>query len=980
LPEGEGCAPTSPPPHISPEKMDSRLMLLPVLNAGAESILSLAFSHGVVYAGTEGGSLLAFELQTLRAGKKRRGRTRPVSSAPARSRSSRASSAASNSSSSSSSSASSSCPSCNPLACDPICHVRRLPSSRVLKPGVEVAQLQALGPARVVLALCGSKLHLLRERTLEVLTKCGKIKLPAATSVFDAWCFRPAVEGRHLRLNLCTAWKNSRRIHIFEIDVLHSSGADAVELRSAGGCDTGRELFVPAMPRSMKWISAEEICLGFEREYTVINLEKDKVSRLCSVDTGVPVVTRLLSSRRGLLCCKGTEVACFTNPRKIEFTFLFKDSSPYAIEVSKTHLVSLHRSKLIVHGIPQRASQNQTGGREDSGTFPQKPATDDQKMKPTLHRIASTTEDFQWQWLDANTQTGQSQWVSFESAANRVIEMAYRKEYKECMIHSSKVDSSSQKRSIAMERVTKVDIARKKVYIGGKRDGGNVGNRIRRLLFSPLPKQTIFFSAQAMCSTGTDSTSLLVSRRGQIYSLVSIPVHIFNEDRKVIRRVEKSSHTSDTVGDDYKNPVVEGLYQSKSLLKHIRNVLSNDAHPLGCMMTRFSLSILSRYEDAHYTDQEYWREQRETLRQSILTTTKEVKGFMARMVTTISVLYNLNKTLGEPVSSCVERTLFKSVYDQMIVLFRTFNYDSDQNFYQACLGLKDLPLHKFGCNLFGEGDGERAGDPSASDSVGIFEGKNGPISLMPEVVRQKDVTSKLRLLDMLHKRLISCAEAEYSKQYPQKTLCISADDLMPMFCFIIVRSNTAHLFSETHLLTEFLSSDAQMGHLGFLVTSLQIGLHYILKLSSEYQACGNIQSPVLDNSPPKKGPNHSEGPSPSSSAADAAESKNSAARSENIDEKDPNRKVRVSNRSTARELHIISAGGMLGNDDDVSTPTQQKGKGSFPKKSSAKENAKSLSGNKQSGRFDALRAPIALLGTRMLTDLSKVKINENYFA
>jgi len=92
------------------------------------------------------------------------------------------------------------------------------------------------------------------------------------------------------------------------------------------------------------------------------------------------------------------------------------------------------------------------------------------------------------------------------------------------------------------------------------------------------------------------------------------------------------------------------------------------------------------------------------------------------------------------------------------------------------------------------------------------------------------VSSKLSILDHMHKRLVGCAEKAFKRMKPGKALSLSADDLMPMLCYIIVRSDACSMFSQADFIVHFLSEDALLGHLGFLVTSLQIALHYILDM------------------------------------------------------------------------------------------------------------------------------------------------------
>jgi len=89
--------------------------------------------------------------------------------------------------------------------------------------------------------------------------------------------------------------------------------------------------------------------------------------------------------------------------------------------------------------------------------------------------------------------------------------------------------------------------------------------------------------------------------------------------------------------------------------------------------------------------------------------------------------------------------------------------------------------------------------------------------------------SKLRLLESVHKEVCNKSQTIWAMNNTSKFL-MSADELLPILCYVIVQSNIPGTYSECQYILAFIPPEEMLGHFGYIVTTLQIAIRHILKL------------------------------------------------------------------------------------------------------------------------------------------------------
>lgn len=514
------------------------LQLLPLLSVARHGdITCITYCEGVLYMGTSMGILAAFVVDTLSA-----------PGAPAHGSS------------------------------DPICRVQEhwvVPlCSSARRAAVETVQVASV-QAQLGLALCNETLHVFRLGTLERVHRVRGACL-SRVSVFASRASSRDPRRPKARTNLVIcAVASRRRLHVCECALLSCGPGGENPAEAKGdrrrGAVTGRvwpgpfkliqKLFVPARPSTIEWLSAQQLLVGFSREYTWLHLDKGKVVRVRSIAFGDPIIRRV--PKRGILCTTGSEAVCLANPKKTDFSIHYS-KAPSAVACSDRLVASLQPDKIVVHGLP---------GRPKAGSKAA-PATPDPPERKGDHRTKSggpgdvnlrpSARRCQWQYCKCHTHRAGSggggggdagrkrgalaacvrassssssirvvakasepcDWVEFSRQASAVIESAYNKNFKHCTLQSA-----GGNMDVSLENST--------MTLAG------VCFSVRRRAFSSYPQQEIKLKARAICRGRGES--FFVTRKHQVYMLVRVPRSLLDDDRDFIERFHAPPRMSDVV-------------------------------------------------------------------------------------------------------------------------------------------------------------------------------------------------------------------------------------------------------------------------------------------------------------------------------------------------------------------------------------------------------------------------------------------------
>ncbi len=82
-------------------------------------------------------------------------------------------------------------------------------------------------------------------------------------------------------------------------------------------------------------------------------------------------------------------------------------------------------------------------------------------------------------------------------------------------------------------------------------------------------------------------------------------------------------------------------------------------------------------------------------------------------------------------------------------------------------------------------------------------------------------------------RLVCDCVVKYYQSQGKPEPALGADDLLPIMCYVIVRSGLPQIVSECHAMEEFIHEGYLMGEEGYCLTSLQTALGYCLHMKDQ---------------------------------------------------------------------------------------------------------------------------------------------------
>jgi hypothetical protein len=100
------------------------------------------------------------------------------------------------------------------------------------------------------------------------------------------------------------------------------------------------------------------------------------------------------------------------------------------------------------------------------------------------------------------------------------------------------------------------------------------------------------------------------------------------------------------------------------------------------------------------------------------------------------------------------------------------------------------------------------------------------ISLLKLLPAVSSPLQKLKLLTGVHSQLEYDAQNVFDPTR-SKLFVMSADELLPIFCYVLVHAKLQHAFAESEMLGDFLDADAQRGLHGYVTTTFQIAVHQL---------------------------------------------------------------------------------------------------------------------------------------------------------
>jgi len=174
-------------------------------------------------------------------------------------------------------------------------------------------------------------------------------------------------------------------------------------------------------------------------------------------------------------------------------------------------------------------------------------------------------------------------------------------------------------------------------------------------------------------------------------------------------------------------------------------------------------------------------------------------------------------------NECFEKAMYRFLHPVVFTLFKIMYRDEDRMFVDCCQKLKEMDPSDFGSQIL------QGTKPNIGARIAALRHYEDAIQLLQGLPRLMEPGSKLRLLEDVHKEVCTQSQAIWALSNSSKFL-MSADELLPILCYIIVQANIPGTYSECQYILAFIPPEEMLGHFGYIVTTLQIAIRHILKL------------------------------------------------------------------------------------------------------------------------------------------------------
>lgn len=99
-----------------------------------------------------------------------------------------------------------------------------------------------------------------------------------------------------------------------------------------------------------------------------------------------------------------------------------------------------------------------------------------------------------------------------------------------------------------------------------------------------------------------------------------------------------------------------------------------------------------------------------------------------------------------------------------------------------------------------------------------------------KTIQHQTMLEKLDCLVRASKQVMQCVE-NYYKQRGEEVPSLGADDLLPVLCYIVIRSGLPQLVSECQAMEKFIHEGYMFGEEGYCLTSFQTAINYLISES-----------------------------------------------------------------------------------------------------------------------------------------------------
>ncbi|XP_006812406.1 VPS9 domain-containing protein 1-like [Saccoglossus kowalevskii] len=222
------------------------------------------------------------------------------------------------------------------------------------------------------------------------------------------------------------------------------------------------------------------------------------------------------------------------------------------------------------------------------------------------------------------------------------------------------------------------------------------------------------------------------------------------------------------------------------------------------------------------------------LKRHLKDVTKDVHKYLDKLQTMFMIIYeDLNTPVGkDQCIASVEKPFFQPVWPYLLTLFRLVNFDKEQlaaatmtRYINA--SPRHVGVRKKLCLL------DSTELVLLDDS---FYPYKSAVSEIKKILSYQSPLDKLECIVNTSRAICNCVEDYFEmlgKPRHGPDSAIGCDDLLPIFSFVIIKSQSPQLVSECSAMEEFIHEGYLFGEEGYCLTTLLTALSYICKLEEQ---------------------------------------------------------------------------------------------------------------------------------------------------
>jgi hypothetical protein len=227
------------------------------------------------------------------------------------------------------------------------------------------------------------------------------------------------------------------------------------------------------------------------------------------------------------------------------------------------------------------------------------------------------------------------------------------------------------------------------------------------------------------------------------------------------------------------------------------------AHPLGVEFGSFQASWFEPYQRIAEPNVAILSQITSSIHQSCQRLVQSCREYYSSLFGDASLNATTLSSLHSALDLAVSAAVYNCVYPQFYDLIRRVYWAEDKVHASKMEELRMLPLQLSQLSL-----------SKSMDQLALLEPLQKCASALRSIQSVVVPTQKLRIIVDVLRQIARCA-GPYS---------LAADDLIPLFCYVVVYSNVSDLYSQSAFIDRFASEQSGYGESGYALATLQAAL------------------------------------------------------------------------------------------------------------------------------------------------------------